>query len=74
VVSAFFKQCASDIEDTAGLPITWRYLQRKMMLLSASCLRNVRFEGTAQKLLAHGETILLQMRHTPKYIEHVRPA
>ncbi len=35
---------------------------------------DLRFEGTTQKLLAHGETILLQMRDTPKYIEHVRPA
>ncbi len=31
------------------------------------------FEGTDQKLTAIAETVRLEMRGTPKYIEHIRP-
>ena len=31
------------------------------------------FEGSDQKLIANAQTVRLEMRDAPKYIEHIRP-
>lgn len=31
------------------------------------------FEGSDQKLIANAETVRLEMRGVPKYVEHIRP-